>query len=636
MAENSIIYRVQEFLKVYPPFTFLDSSDLYEISSNIRIQYRKKDEVIFSENGEVGEVFYILRQGSVKLYTQEELIDVCDDGDVFGIRSLLAQGSYLGSAKATEDCILYAIPNDFFLPFLEKYPKVSRYFASGFASGKTVIREMIDPQNGQPHTSPFHHFSASSINDLNVVSPQRKPITCIANQTIQQAAQQMTAANVGSIVITDEQNHPKGIITDKDFRSKIATGQFAITQSVSCIMSSPVYCLAPNPTVNQVLMSFVKNGFHHLCITEDGTPNTPLIGVISNHDVMLEKGEHPATLMKYARRAESVEQLVDLRSRLAKLIADYLERGVSVSYIADFTTAIDDAILDRLFGFALKEQVAAYGELPSTFCWLSLGSQGRSEQLLQTDQDNALIFLEGGKKAKDYFLKLAERITDGLEKVGFERCPAGMMASEPNWCMSLDDWMQQFDKWITVPTEENIMYLTIFFDFKASFGNVELARKLQRNIYEKSVRNDLFLSFLAKNATQNPPPLSFFRNIVVEKDGENKDKFDIKARAMMPLADAARLLTIQHQLYEVTNTPQRFTEIAEHEDSKSIFYDSAIAYETLMRIRTAEGIRNKNSGRYIEPNHLSKLERQALKNIFSTINDLQTLIKLRFKTKMLG
>ena len=633
---NSIVHRVQEFLSGYPPFSLLPQAVVLQLAQQVSIQYFKKNERIFSEGEATHTAFYVLRQGALRLTNGDDLIDDCDDGDVFGIRSLFSASHYIGSATAREDSIVYAIPSEVFFPYLEQYPKVALFFAAGFASGNTVVRDEPSMPH-QPSTSPFHLFGPASLQDLNQVkTTHRPPLTCAPQHSIQQAALQMAQRQVGSIIVVDEALCPLGIVTDKDLRNKVATGKVSIEVPIAQIMSSPVACILPNPTVNEVLMTFVKRRFHHLCCTEDGTPATRLLGVISDHDLMLEKGEHPATLMKQARRAADLPQLADLRNRLARLIEDYLDKGVAIDFVAEFTTAIDDAILDRLVEFALDETTQELGELPCSFCWLALGSQGREEQLLRTDQDNALIYETETPEAKAYFLRLAKHITDGLETVGFERCPAGMMASEPAWCMSLADWKATFDRWIKQSTPEAIMHLTIFFDFKAANGNAALAHSLREHIYASAPQHALFMSSLAKNALENPPPLSFFRSFMVEKDGAHKDQFDIKARAMMPLADAARLLTIFHTLPDLTNTAKRFEAIASLETEKTLFTEAAAGYHTLMRLRTTAGLRAQSSGRFLDPAQLSKLERQALKNIFNTIAEIQKIIKIRFRTQFLG
>jgi len=150
------------------------------------------------------------------------------------------------------------------------------------------------------------------------------------------------------------------------------------------------------------------------------------------------------------------------------------------------------------------------------------------------------------ESTRQYFLKLSKKITDQLHICGFEYCPGDMMASNPKWCLSLSEWKNQFD-------------------YRPLYGDYSLTEILTNHIFSLFNKESIFMSLMAKNSLGNPPPLTFFRNFVVEKDGEHQDNFDIKSRAMMPLTDAARILTLNHQISNVNNTFERFEKLAEVE-----------------------------------------------------------------------
>jgi CBS domain-containing protein len=196
---------------------------------------------------------------------------------------------------------------------------------------------------------------------------------------------------------------------------------------------------------------------------------------------------------------------------------------------------------------------------------------------------------------------------------------------------------KQFAKWIFQPGEKEVMYSTIFFDYRPVFGDTSLADKMTEGIYADIDKQKIFLSFLAKNAMQNPPPLSFFRNFIVERNGEHKDEFDIKARAMMPLVDAARVLILHARIGRVNNTFERFEKMAELEPQNSeLFEQAADAYEILMRFRAMQGLKNKDSGRFFKPGDLNKMQRMMLRNSFQPIDELQKLLKRRFQLGLMG
>lgn len=207
-----------------------------------------------------------------------------------------------------------------------------------------------------------------------------------------------------------------------------------------------------------------------------------------------------------------------------------------------------------------------------------------------------------------------------------------MMASNPMWNASLSSWKQYFHNWIMTPEPKALMLSTIFFDYRHVAGNKQLTKEMDRYLNTRIEKKKIFLNFFAQNATQNPAPLSFFRGFVLERNGEHKNEFDIKLRGMMPLVDAARVLCLDKQMLEEKSTLKRYDLLGQAEPKNANLYRNASrAYEILMRIRALNGLENNNSGRYIDIDGLSKLDRQILKKAFAPIEQLQKLLRTRFQ-----
>lgn len=633
---NIISDRVQDFLVKFPPFHLLQQEDIQALAKGVIIQYYQAGDIVFKEGEQPGQSFYVVRKGAINLWHNQELMDQCDEGDILGIRSLIVNKPYIATAQCSEESLVYAIPNAIFEPLLSQYADVSLFFAAGFAAGKTVFRHEQE-SNTSLHAVAVASYGQAGVSSFATVAPKSFRVSTSPDTSIQAVAQQMKDAQVGSMIIVDDNEYPIGIVTDKDFRNKIGTGLISIQEPISTMMSSPVSCVHQSPTINEVMMRFMKHRFHHLCITEDGTDQSPLISVISDHDIMVEKGDNPASLLKKVRKATSMEELTNSRVRLEKLIQDYLDKDVTIDFVASISSEIEVSLIEKIITFGIEKlENDGIGTPPCSFAWLALGSQGRKEQLLRTDQDNALLYETEVENAKSYFLKLAEFINEGIEKLGFQKCPAGIMGSNPQWCLSLADWKKLFHDWIASPSPSAILNSTIFFDFRSVYGNELLVNELRHYIFQETQKNEIFVSKLAHNALLNPPPLSFFRNMLLEKDGEHKDLFDIKARAMVPLADIARVLAIQHQIDATTSTYERFNVLATIEKDKALFEDAALAYKFLMKTRTSQGIEEDTDGRYIDPKKLNKLRRHVLRTIFDTIHELQSLLKVRFRTTMMN
>src|SRR5690606_21474033 len=354
--------------------------------------------------------------------------------------------------------------------------------------------------------------------------------------SLQSAALQMSEHKIGCIIVVDDNKQPVGIITSSDIKNKIATGLFPITTPVVNIMSSPVISEKKNLTVADAQLKMIKHGIGHLCITEDGTPNSKLIGVLTNHDIIATLGNNPTAILKDIKRATRTKALRTARRQANGLLKSYLEQNIPVAHIANIISQINDAVTMKAIDIALEKMPTPP---PVTFSWLALGSQGRKEQLLFSDQDNALVFddVEADKyeETQHYFLELSRLVTKSLNKIGFEYCEADMMASNPEWCKSISEWKAQFKDWILNPSDKAILLSSIFFDYNHIYGNSNLEKELTDTIYETLSNTSLFYKFLGRDALKSPSPLGFFKQFLVEQNGEQKDLFNIKSRALMPL-----------------------------------------------------------------------------------------------------
>lgn len=621
---NLISDRVSYFLKDVPPFSQLTHEERDQIAQKITVKYFESDEVIFAEGEDQSGFCYVLNQGNIKLSKREGngdfLVDQCEPGDVFGVRSIITGNPYSMTAQCVEESLVYAIPKNLFESLFQSNTEFSNFFASGYAAGQVIVRS--DQENTRRK-----EYQPSG----EALEYSKEVVTCNLDESIEQAAKTMSEFRVGSIIVVDKQSHPIGIVTDTDLRNKVLAAGHDPKKPIGDIMSSPVKTIKQTITLSETLMEMIRSGVHHLVVTEDGSPNSKLCGIVSDHDVVLAQQNHPASLVKSIKRSDDPNVWKAMRDKAETLLKDYLTQGIEISLVASLITKINDTIIEKALQKALKEHPEA---TKISFCWLSLGSEGREEQLLRTDQDNAMVFADSANNEVNQatLLKVAESVNEMLMTCGFEKCPADIMAKNPMYCQPLSKWKEYFSKWIHSPDPKSVMNATIFFDFRISYGDHELAKQLEDHLIDSIKERDLFLNFLAQNALQNPPPLSFFKNFLVESSGEHKDEFDIKKRGMMPLSDAARLLLLNHHVSGIQNTSERYRKLSELEPKNiSLFESCGDAYELFMKHRALNGLANKDSGRFIALNELNKLEKQVLKNAFLSIKDIQDLIRVRFQ-----
>ncbi|WP_375324269.1 DUF294 nucleotidyltransferase-like domain-containing protein [Flagellimonas sp. GZD32] len=636
--KNTISERIADFLKNYPPFNAMEAKQLEQLSLEVVIIHKETNTIVFSQNENPHPHFYVVNKGAVALSKagQSHILDICDEGDVFGLRPLLANESYKLEAKAYEETILYAIPIKDFKPLALENKRIGNFLIESFASNTGNPYSIKHRGKLYGGSEEADQYSTNKILDLQPIKYSTDLITCKEGTKIKTIADKMTKHNVSSILV-EKDNLPVGIITDKDLRKKVATGLFPITATAKSIMSSPIITYPKELTLAQSQMAMMKSNISHLILTEDGTTDTKSVGILSKHDIMVAVGNNPAVLLRAIKRANDAKRLRGIRHSIMNLLQGYLDQNIPLGLVSKIISELNDASTKQVVEIALSKMEE---EPPVKFTWLSMGSQGRGEQLLNTDQDNAIIFEdvpeEKLEETRSYFLKLGERISKMLNTIGFEYCPADMMASNRSWCHSLSEWKNVTAHWIHNPGPDEILLSSIFFDYNVTYGEKALADELSHSIFDHANHYPQFFTHLASGALQNPSPSGFFRDFLVEQDGEHKDFFDLKLRALMPIIDAARVLILSHSIKSINNTAERYEKLAELEpNNKELYLACSYASKALLKFRTRQGLLHNDSGRYIALDKLNKEEKIKLKRTFKTLKDIQSLIEIRFQVKNL-
>jgi CBS domain-containing protein len=297
--------------------------------------YKDKDAVIFAENEETHDSFYVVHKGAVALKKSQKntVLDMCDEGDIFGLRPLLAQENYIMEAVAHEETILYAIPIAVFKPYALENRTVGNFLIESYASN--TRNPYSDIHKDKLYGDDLLHDNNSERDsfDLQPIKYSKKIVTCGPSTTARDIAKIMTKKKVGAILIVDEML-PIGIITDKDLRNKIVTGDYSILTTAETIMTKPVITYPKKMTVTEAQMAMMKSNISYLCLTKDGTTNTKAVGILSKHDVMVALGNNPAVLIKALKRAKKAKEIKPIRARIMQLLQG-LSRSEH-SYDADF------------------------------------------------------------------------------------------------------------------------------------------------------------------------------------------------------------------------------------------------------------------------------------------------------------
>lgn len=622
--KDSISETVANFLKDFKPFSFLNFEELKVIAKKIRVIHLNKNESLFKINDSLHDYFYVVNSGVVHLSVisdaEETLLNKCYIGDVFGLRPFFAKNNYQMTAKANEESMLYAVPIDVFKPFVSQNSEVLNFLLQSFAQNSTNPTDKIN-QELISDSVQFTEFQ-NDLSFFQTLNYNRKPLIVEHNQTIREVAIAMSD-NLLDNAFVKETDTVIGIVTDADFRLKVATGKHAIHSHIDKIMTYPVITVTENISLAEAQLVMLSHKVHHLCVTLDGTAHTEIKGVITQNDLVEAQANSPGVLLKEIKRSGTAQQLKSIRYALADIIQQAVAKNIPLQHIFNVSGEITLSIIRRSIEIAILE----LGSPPVPFAFFSIGSQGRKEQLLLTDYDNFLVYhdvdIQKNRIVKDYFSQLTKRINEILEKIGYKHCEYNHNAHNLQWCKSLSEWIKQYENWINTPGEYTNEHCSIFFDFEFVYGDQNIESEITEAIF--SIKNKtLFFDYLGNDALRKPAPLNFFKKFNEEDNGT----FNIKAKAIDQLVDIGRLLAFHHGLKGVNNSFYRYKELAiKDADNAEIYLNAADVFLQVSRLRTLEGLKNDNVGIFIDIENLSKSDKEKLKESLHVLKDLEEIVK---------
>lgn len=631
--QNSIAENIATFLKQYEPFNYIEYTDLKSIATNCSILTLQKSKSLFKINDELHESFYIVYSGVVHLTkvvdAEEVLHSKCYTGNLFGLRPFFAKNNYVLNATANEDAVLYAIPIAIFKPYLTKYSSVLDYFLENFATqAKPKMENYQQFKSISEIDTGASDTNLSYFQDLQYTT---NPTLIEINTSIKNVALKMIANKSNHAIITYN-NKIAGLVTDADFTKKIGAGLFQIENDVNKIMSTNFIVVDKSISVAEAQLLLLKNDATHLCVTEDGTENSTILGIISERDVINSQSNNPGILIKEIKSAHTFDEIKYIHTKYLDIIQNSFTKNIPIFHI----NAVASEILYSIIHKNIEMAIEHLGSPPARFVWLAIGSQGRKEQLFLSDQDSMLIFEdvapEKHRDVKYYFVQLAKLVIGNMEKLGYKLCPYDHMASSIKWCKSLKDYINLFQNWMVTPGENSTDFSTILFDFEFVYGEIKIKDALETAIYQKSKNNTLFYDFLGNKVLKLPEGLTFFKKIAVEENGDKKDFFDLKQKGLQVYIDAARLFALSHNLKGVNNTYLRYKQLA-ITDAKNAekYLDFAENYLQLQHFRVEESIVNDTDGAYIKINSLNKVDKEKLKKCLSQTDDIIELIKDKYQ-----
>lgn len=597
---------VADPIQNYPPFDQLGEAELKVVKETLEAVHFAKGDCILRQDGPASQHFYLIRQGAVRLEREGQVVQVLEEADFFGYVSWLRAGPSILDVLAEEDVQAYRLPETTFRRLLQ-HPAFADFFQRRSERLYRASGSKVTPLGGEL-TSPA--------GDLI----HRPPLYVLPEATIAEAAQVMLKAWASSVLVSGE---TAGILTDRDLRWILADG-LAPETPVHQVMSHPLKTLPVETPIYGASLFMVEENIHHLPLVQ----NDEIVGIITDTDLLRHQAKSPFYLLKRVEEGVEVEVLARYGLEITGTVEKLFRGGLDVVQIGRIIASLNDALTKRL----LRQAEAELGPPPTPYAWIVFGSEGRMEQALLTDQDNALVYAEETPTTQSYFAALTERVVNGRMLAGFPPCIGGYLATK--WRHPLSEWGRLFHSWINTPEPQAVLEAAIFFDFRPIYGQLSL-RPLEQLLQEASKQN-IFLAHMARTALQFPPPLGFFGHIRADEEGQ----IDLKKAGVSPIVTLARLYALQVGA-TARSTLNRLEAAAQAGVlSRDGTETLAEVYHFVLRLRLKEQLRAYRAGapltNQVRLEALSPLEKRQLKKAFQDIRDIQKFTGERFQTGRLG
>lgn len=631
---RSLVNAVIEHLQHHAPFDRMERTHLEFLVERLTVGYYGKGEIVLSPEQGITTRFYIIKQGVVQ--GEQSIADASEvhawlelhEGECFPLGALLSKRAVTSVYRAREDTFCYELAADDFHELIRISPAFQDFCTRRIANLLEQSKQIIQAQ-----------YTRSSTEQQSLSSPlatviRRKPVSCMPETPIREVLETMDRLGIGSMVVTDSETRPLGIFTLHDVLNRVALTQRDLAEPIRNVMSTGLATLPPQAFAYEAALAMARHGIRHVLVTDNGK----LTGIISEKDLFSLQRVGLRQISAAIRNATNLESLQQSARDIRQLIHNLLAQGVAAEQLTQFISTLNDLLTCRI----IELECTASGldkalSLNTQMCWIALGSEGRYEQTLNTDQDNGVIFVPAqGISADDvrhFILPVARRINQTLEACGFPLCKGEIMASNPKWCLSLDEWKKTFAQWIDQGDPEALLNASIFFDFRPLWGAAGLADELRDWLTGKAT-NPRFLHQMAENALHNRPPLGLVRDFVVDSGGDHPNTLDLKRNGITPFVDAARIYSLATGIVH-TNTAQRLRLAAPKLNvaaSEVEAWIDALYFIQFLRLRhqNEELAEGRTMNNRINPDQLNDLDRRILKEAFRQARKLQTRLALDY------
>lgn len=625
-------------LRRHAPFDAMEPGLLAEAAAKLKLRYYAAGAVILEPaHGQVAQLF-IVQRGLVEGWgnapegeTGSTVALTLSEGECFPVGAILGRRPTNLCFRAARDTFCHEMDSALFEDLMDRSREFRHYATARLSNLVEQSRRGVQSM----YAGRMAGLSAMAQPLKSLLG--RETETAGPDTPIRDVLRRMHELRIGSVVIVDGARRPIGIFTERDVLDRVALMGTDLSLPVERVMTREPHCLPATAALFEAAQLMARKRFRHVLVVEDGV----LAGVVSERDLFALQRLSPGEIGKAIHNAESVAALAHAAAEVRKLAGGMLAQGVAAEQLTQFVSTLNDAVVERAIWLATQ----AAGSVEARWCWLGLGSEGRMEQTLATDQDNAIIFVPQSGQAdveapRAALLRLANEVNFVLDQCGFPLCKGDIMARNPRWCLAEAEWRAMFADWMRSSSPDALLNAAIFFDFRPLSGDFTLADGLRTWLNEHAPRQKGFLRQMVVNALQARPPLGVLRDFVPD-DSDFPGSIDLKRYGARPFIDAARIFALAHGV-SATNTAERLRVAGPRMRLSAEEVASAIDgfhFIQMLRLRSSDPESQDPATQpqpplppnRIDPERLSTLDRRILKEALRQARKLQSRLELDYQ-----
>ncbi len=607
------IHEQSNFIKGIHPFENLTKAELEEFSNNIDIIYLKKGEVLQKEKEEPKNLYFIIK-GLVQELYEDEVISIYSNKEFFDPISLIEDFSK-NSFVTAQETICYSLPKDIFIKTLRKNRALESFF---FQS----ISQKLNANINYEKNKELANIMVAKVKDANL----HRAVIVPFETSIFEAVKTIKKEKVPTLLLRDNggQIH---IVTDSDFREKVILNRMDFDEIVGKISNSGIKYVNENDFLFNAQLIMSQHGLKRLVVINN---NDEIVGIIDQISLSSFFATHTFSVSNEIDKAETIEELKNASKSFIKIIKSLNAKGVKVEFISKLINQLNRKMMNKLF------KITAPDGLKDKACLVVMGSEGRGEQILKTDQDNALIISDDCSLSDEDILKYTHEYTEHLVDFGFPRCEGNIMVSNPYWCRREKDFKDLIYEWIMKPSGDNFMNLAIFYDALAVTDDRTLLDNLKEYLFKIGSTSKTFYMHFAKIIMDFDVPLGFFDGFVFNSDDkEHKNEIDIKKGGIFILVQSIRSLSLENKILR-SSTQKRIKELNKLNVLDDEFASElSQAFNFFLTIKLKSNLQKLDSGEkidnFINPDNLTTMEKDLLKDSFKIVNKLKKKLEMHYK-----